>query len=488
MWMGIDVGTTAVKVIVLDDEGRVAAQAVAPHHLHSPSPGWAEESAEDWWRGVVAACRFVLESLDGKAVKAIGVSGMVPALVVLGSGNEVLRLSIQQNDARATQQIDQLGARFSESELFERTGATWNQQLVAPKLLWIRDNEPAVWKAMRRITGSYEYITYRLTGVEYAEANWALESGLWDAIDGRWMGEVLELLELDDRILAPMRWPQEIVGTVSPSAAEETGLRSGIPVIAGSADHIAAALASGMLEPGQAVVKLGGAGDFLYSVDSFCPMRELFIDYHNIPGAYVLNGCMATSGSLVKWYREQFRVGMAYDALDAEATRVPAGSDKLVILPYFLGEKTPIHDPYARGTMIGLTLSHTSAHIYRGILEAVAYAFRHHVEVLEAAGHGVEDVYVIDGGARSALWRGIIASVLNRPLKFIRHADVGSAYGVALVAGVGTKAWGWGDMHTFVTPESTTKPTKEDVGIYENLYEVYRESYLKLKAIYRRLQ
>jgi xylulokinase len=203
-------------------------------------------------------------------------------------------------------------------------------------------------------------------------------------------------------------------------------------VIAGSADHIAAALAAGLLAPGEAVIKLGGAGDFLYALDRFAPLKELFIDFHDVPGLFVLNGCMATTGSLLRWFRDAFRPGAGFAELDLEAEGVPAGSEGLLVLPYFLGEKTPIHDPEARGTVVGLTLSHTPAHLWRALLEGVAYAYRHHVEVLERRGYRVERYFVMDGGARSPLWRRILASVLEAPLAHLAGGERGSAYGGAL--------------------------------------------------------
>jgi sugar (pentulose or hexulose) kinase len=209
-----------------------------------------------------------------------------------------------------------------------------------------------------------------------------------------------------------VRAPHEVVGEVTRGAARETGLSAGTPVVAGSADHVAAALAA-QAAPGEVVLKIGGAGDVLFAVDRFAPDPRLYIDYHDVPGLFLLNGCMATSGSLVKWLaaecaRELGAGEDAYARLDAEAAATPAGSDGLVALPYFLGEKTPLFDPVARGVFFGLTLSHRRGHLHRALLEGVAYGFRHHVEVLEAGGHRIAGVRIMDGGARSALWRQIM--------------------------------------------------------------------------------
>lgn len=485
MVLGIDIGTTSVKAVLLSEEGRLLAEAEHPHPLYAPRPGFAEEDPLDWWRGVQRVVPGVLEGRSPRALKALGISGMVPALVLHGERGEPLRPSLQQNDARAVAEIGELKERFGDGWLFSRTGATWNQQVLAPKLLWLRRHEPQVLARTRWISGSYEHVAFRLTGVRYQEANWALESGLWDPSGEAWLGEVLEYIGLEESLLGPVRRPWEVVGEVALGVAEEVGLAPGLPVIAGSADHIAAALASGLREEGEAVVKLGGAGDFLYAVDRFAPVPELFIDFHDIPGLYVINGCMATTGSLLRWFRDGFRPGVGFAQLDREAETLPPGAQGLVVLPYFLGEKTPIHDPQARGTVVGLTLTHTPAHLWRALLEAVAYAFRHHVEVLEARGHRVERVLVMDGGARSRLWRRILASVLERPLEKLAEANLGSAFGTAFLAGVAAGLWGYGDLGRRV--EEVTEPVGDWVPVYRELYGVYRELYRRLEDLYPRL-
>jgi xylulokinase len=484
--LGLDVGTTACKAVLLDDDGAVVSEAGHPHDLRTPRAGWAEEDPRDWWRGATATVAAVLASRDPGQVRSVGVSGMVPAVLLLDEADEPLRPSMQQNDARATDEIRAFAERFPEDAHFARTGATWNQQVVPPKLLWIRKHEPDIWRRARRVTGSYEYITFRLTGARYTEANWALESGMWDPHRQAWIAPVLEAAGLDASALAPVRWAHEIVGEVSRTA--DLGLRAGTPVVAGSADHIAAALAAGLAVEGEAVLKLGGAGDFLYAVRGFRPLRALFIDYHDIPDLFVVNGCMATSGSLVKWYRDGFHPGVPYADLDRAAEAVRPGSDGVVLLPYFLGEKTPLHDPHARGTIAGLTLFHTPAHVYRAILEGVAYAFRHHVEVLESAGHRIERCYVMDGGARSGLWRQILASVLDRELHHVEGGHAGSAYGVASVAGVAAGLWGWDQIRDRVRIAGVTDPEPDAVPIYTEGYQAYREIYRRLRDLYPRLE
>ena len=485
--LGIDIGTTACKAVLVDERARVVATAEIPHDLSTPHPGWAEENPEDWWRGAVGVTRQLLRNRPPHHIRALGVSGMVPALVVLDDGGRVVRPAIQQNDARAVDEIAVLRDQFPEETFFPQTGATWNQQVIPPKLLWLRRHEPATWARLRRICGSYEFVTGRLTGTAYTEVNWALESGMWAPRHRTWMESVLAWIGLPPEALAPVRWPYEPVGTLTARAADDTGLPRDTMVIAGSADHIAAGLAAGLAARGDVVLKLGSAGDFLYAVEEFAPIRELFIDYHDRPGLFVLNGCMAASGSLVKWFRDRFRPGASYADLDAAAATVPPGSDGLIVLPYFLGEKTPLHDPWARGTVLGLTLSHTPAHLYRAILEGVAFGFRHHIEVLEHAGYRAERLFVVDGGARSDVWCTILASVLGRALHRIVGGETGSAYGVALVAGVAAGLWDWEALPRAAIT-GMVDPQPGSTAVYDDAYGVYRDAYRRLRDLFPRLR
>ena len=371
--LGLDIGTTAVKAIALDEEGRVVARAGAAHDLMTPHPGWAEGDPDAWWTNAVACIRRVGQDVPLAEVASVGVSGMVPALVLLGAGNRPLRPSIQQNDGRTGEEIAALRERLDDEAFFAATGQPFSQQLIGPKLLWLARHESAVAGAIRRVLGSYDYVTWRLAGEWSLEQNWALESGLWDVRRRDWYRPALHAAGIDEDWLAPVRAPHEVVGGVTRGAARETGLSAGTPVVAGSADHVAAALAA-QAAPGEVVLKIGGAGDVLFAVDRFAPDPRLYIDYHDVPGLFLLNGCMATSGSLVKWLaaecaRELGAGEDAYARLDAEAAATPAGSDGLVALPYFLGEKTPLFDPAARGVFFGLTLSHRRGHLHRALLE-----------------------------------------------------------------------------------------------------------------------
>lgn len=487
--LGIDIGTTATKGILLHAEQGIVAEAEATATLHSPQSGWAEENPAEWWSNVGEVTRACLSQagLSSNAVAGVGVSGMVPTLILLDADGEVLRPSIQQNDARSHQEIHDFKAVVDEDDVLRRTGSPITQQSIGTKLLWLRRHEPEVMDQANRVMGSYDFIVYRLTGQFSLERNWALESGLFDLDQEDWDTTLLDLSTLDPSWLGEVHWPAEIVGKVTSEAALETGLAEGTPVVAGSADHIASAFSAGLKSPGDLLVKLGGAGDILYSLDDLVVDPRLFLDYHVIPGKYLINGCMAASGSIIKWFRQQFAPGSDYAALDQEGNTIPAGSDGLILLPYFLGEKTPINDPLARGVFFGFTLSHTRAHMYRAILEGIAYGFQHHLAVLAERDLAATKARVTNGGARSTLWKQITADVLGLPLEQIAQHP-GSSLGSAFVAGMGVGVFdAWSDIERFIEVAATVEPDQEAHLHYQELCGIYRDLYRDLKPRFTRL-
>lgn len=492
--IGIDVGTTGVKAVVIDDAGRMLAEHTVPHDLQSPHAGWAEEDPADWERGALAALAAVAASprCDPAQVAAIGVSGMVPAMVLLGEDGRPLRASIQQNDARAVAEVAELTARIDQDALYARTGGFTNQQHIAPRLLWVQRHEPDVWRRTRTILGSYDVVTARLAGVSPAECslelNWAIESGLFDFRTEAWAPDLLQAVGLSPGHFPPVRRPTEIVGGLDRATADRVGLPAGVPLIAGSADHVASALAAGLRADGDTLIKFGGAGDILYCASRPLTHPKLFIDAHDIPGKYLLNGCMAASGSLVKWYVGDI-LGRPADkatltALDAEALAIPAGSEGVVVLPYFLGEKTPLMDPEARGVIFGLDLHHGPAHIFRAILEAVIFGFRHHLDVLREAGHAPSRIVATNGGVTSGLWRHIAADVLGAPVISFR-GHPGSCLGVAFVAGMAGGVFDdWAQIDRFLTEPVVDEPDAADAAVYSERYAVYRELYVRLRDLF----
>lgn len=483
--LGIDIGTTSVKGILISDQQEIVYETSAAHDLISRHIGWAEEDTGDWWSNTIEVIRQILRHVPeaGQGIEVIGVSGMVPAIVLLDKDGQPLRHSIQQNDARAVREIEQLKSSIDQDRLFERTGGYTNQQHVLPRLMWIRENEPEVWDKAHKVLGSYDYITYKLTGVISVEVDWAVESGLYDIHERSWLSEQMMEFGIEPSLFPEARHSGDIVGAISKEAALQTGLREHIPVIAGAADHVASTLAAGIRDEGDLLIKFGGAGDILYCINQIQATPKLFFDYHIVPDKYLLNGCMSSSGSLVKWYVQQFLNSHEPDIfkqLDQEAMKVRPGSDGLIILPYFLGEKTPLFDPQARGVFFGLTLSHGRGHIFRAILEAVIYGFRHHIEVIEELGYKPKRIFATNGGAKSSFWCQIAADVLRSNIRSF-PAHPGSALGVAFLAGMSAGLFtDWSQIDGFLNEYREYEPIQSHSDIYDQTYAIYRNLYHQL--------
>jgi xylulokinase len=487
--LGIDIGTTSTKAVLVNDAGQILADSSLPSELFSKHTGWAEEDPNQWWNNVCALIPRVLQqaAVQPEQVLAVGISGMVPTLILLDENGIVLRPSIQQNDARAVTEIDYQRNLTDESDILYRTGSAITQQSIGPKLLWLCQHEPEIMQNARHVLGSYDYFVFRLTGQFSAERNWSLESGLFDMRREDWDDSLLELATINRNWVGTVHWPADVVGYVTVEASGACGLMKGTPVVAGSADHIASAFSAGVKNEGDLLIKLGGAGDILYCVDHAETDQRLFLDYHLIPGKFLVNGCMASSGSLIRWFRDQFAPDLDYPELDKQAADIPAGAQGLVLLPYFIGEKTPINDPLARGTLVGLSLFHTNVHVYRAVLEGIAYGFKHHLRVLAEHKHQVTHTRLTNGGAHSLLWRQITADVLGLPLEQVAHHP-GSSLGAAFVAGKGVGVFNsWDEIEMFIQIASITQPNPQNYALYQKLFEVYLSTYLALKPIYPKL-
>ncbi len=324
------------------------------------------------------------------------------------------------------------------------------------------------------------------------EANWALESGLADLAAAAWHAPYLELAGIDTDLRPPVRRPAELAGYLTADAARETGLPEGLPVVVGCADHVASAFAAGLVDEGDLNIKFGGAGDILFCLERLDTDPRLYIDYHLAPGKYLINGCMAAGGSLVRWFGQNFgdRMGGVAERpeqLDAAAAGLEPGPESLVVLPYFVGEKTPIHNPEARGLVFGLSLHHGPEHIHRAILEAVVFGFRHHLDILAERGHLPRRIVATDGGARSRLWRQIAADILGSPVEH-QAEHPGSALGAAFVAGMGSGVFSdWSEIGRFTRVTSVTEPRAVHRAPYDELYAIYRELYPRVRSLYGRL-
>ena len=491
--LGLDIGTTSTIGLLIRLPHEVLGVASRPVTLSSPQAGWAEEDPREWWDNVCSITRELIAAtgIDPTEIAAIGVTGMLPAVVLLDEDGSVLRPSIQQSDGRCGAEVAELRAEKDEAVFLAKAGNGINQQLVTAKLRWIARHEPAVFAAIATVFGSYDYVNWRLTGIRAVEQNWALEAGFVDVSRHALDDDLIAWAGVPRRAIPPKMASHEVIGHVSADGAAQTGLAADTPVIGGAADMIASALGVGVTARGDVLLKFGGAVDILVATDEVKADPRLYLDYHLIPGLFMPNGCMSTGGSGLNWFARNFaggereaamRDGLSlHQHLDQLAETRPAGADGITILPYFLGEKTPIHDPAARGVIEGLTLSHDIGHVWRAMLESYAYACAHHLEVLRDMGHAASRVLVSDGGSSSRVWMQIVADVLQMRLHRL-SGHPGSSLGAAWTAAVGLGLADWPDIAGFVTLDEVLEPNPAHREIYRRGYRRYRELYLRLGA------
>jgi xylulokinase len=479
--IGLDIGTTSTVGVLIRPPDRILGIASRPVDLRSPRPGWAEEDPNQWWSNVCAVIRELLAGcgVSPDEVAGLGAAGMLPAVVILDEDGRLLRPSLQQSDGRCADLVRELRAEIEEGAFLARTGNGINQQLVIAKLRWIERHEPELFRRIGTVFGSYDFVNWRLTGERVIERNWALEAGFMDIRKEEVCDDLVALAHIPRSCLPRAVASHEIIGRVTRQASADTGLRVGTPVAGGAADLIASALAAAVQRTGDVLLKFGGSIDVLTVSERMAPDPRLYIDFHLIPGLFMPNGCMATGGSALNWFASNFARGRTLAELDAQAGEIPAGSGGVAILPYFLGEKTPVHDPEARGIVAGLSLSHGTGHLWRALLEAYAYAIAHHVEVLGDIGHPTDRFTVSDGGSGSDVWMQIVADVLQRPLRRL-SGHPGSCLSAAWAAAMGTGAGlNWSDVTAFVAERDVVEFNPRNA-------EAYREGYRTFRSLYKR--
>ncbi|ARA92433.1 xylulokinase [Rhodothermaceae bacterium RA] len=491
--LGIDVSTTATKALLIDDTGEVVAVAATAYDFDTPRSLWSEQDPTLWWNGAVRSIRAVLDqaAIDPKAIAGIGLTGQMHGLVLLDERGAVLRPALLWNDQRTGTQCDEIRRRLTRERLIQITGNDALTGFTAPKILWVREEEPEVYARIRHILLPKDYVRYRLTGSLATDRAGAAGTLLLDIRTRDWSDEVLEALEIPRAWLPPTHEGPEITGTISDEAARATGLAPGIPVVAGGGDQAAQAVGVGAVQEGVVALTLGTSGVV------FASAREPFIEprgrlhafCHAVPGRWHLMGVMLSAAGSLRWYRDTLAPGIGFDDLLAPAADLPAGSEGLLFLPYLTGERTPHPDPLARGAFVGLTVRHTQPHLTRAVLEGVAFGLNDSFRLMQEAGlPRPEQVRVSGGGARSPLWRQILANVLDAELVTVNTTE-GAAYGAALLAGVGGGVWPNVDAACDATVQITgsTAVQPDVAAAYAPFYETYRALYPALKPAFDRL-
>lgn len=432
--LGVDVGSSGVKSILLDPSRGIVASAQASVQQYSDRPGWSEADIAEWWSGFINSIPQILNQAQANSsdIRGIAFSGMVPALVAINADGIPVRRAILQNDSRAVQEIEELKNSLSDIDSLNMVGSIPSQQWIAPTVLWLARYESENFRNIKKIVGSYDWMAHALGSELHVEKNWALESGLF-TLDGSVFQKIFDAVPIQWPIIPGIKRSGEKVGEVSRKAAEETGLKAGTPIFVGGADHVLSAYGAGLVDEGDVLIKLGGAGDILAVSNKLILSKELYIDSHPVPDKWLPNGCMATSGSILRWEQTLLNE-KSLQKLDQEASLATPGS--LLLLPYFLGEKTPLHDPLLRGALLGIHLGTSRGEIHRAVLESIAFGFRRHVEIFRNLNLKVDTIKITNGGSKSKLWKKIIADVLQLDvISIVDHP--GASFGAAICAGVG---------------------------------------------------
>jgi xylulokinase len=488
-FIGIDTSTTATKALLMDEKGGVLGVASKEYSFETPQPLWSEQDPALWWHATVESVRRVLANtgVDVAVVKSIGLTGQMHGLVLLDEKGDVLRPAILWNDGRTGPQCDAIRLRLGREKLIQITGNDALTGFTAPKILWVQEHEPEIWKRARHILLPKDYLRYRLTGEFASDRAGGSGTILFDLAKRDWSPEVLAALDIPAEFLPRTYEGTDVTGTLSPAVASELGLPAHVSVFGGGGDQAAAAVGTGAVRAGVVSLSLGTSGVVFATTDSpvIEPDGRLHAFCHSVPGKWHLMGVMLSAAGSLRWHRDTFAPHMDYDKLLAPAAEIPAGSDGLFFLPYLTGERTPHPDPLARGAFVGLTVRHGFAHLTRAVLEGVAFGLRDNFELMKSAGlEDISQVRVTGGGARSPLWRQILADVFGAEIVTV-NTEEGAAYGAALLAATGAGLFPGVESACDATIRITgaTGPG-EDSAVYEEIYPLYRGLYPALKPTF----
>ena len=490
--IGIDSSTTATKAQLVDTSGNVVTVASSEYQYDTPSPLWSEQSPDLWWTATCDAVSGVVATagIDAAQIVAVGLTGQMHGLVLLDEDGNWLRPAILWNDQRTGAECDEIRDRVGRETLIQTTGNDALPGFTAPKILWVRKNEPEIFAGARHVLLPKDYVRLRLTGEYATDRAGGAGTILFDLKTRTWSPEVLDALDLDPALFPPTFEGDEITGTVTRAAAAATGLAPGTPVVAGAGDQAANGLAVGAIDPGVVGLSLGTSGVVFTATDSPAvePEGRLHAFCHGVAERWHFMGVMLSAAGSFRWFRDTVAPDVEFDDLATAAGDAPPGAEGLLFLPYLTGERTPYADPLARGAFVGLTVRHDLPHLTRSVLEGVSFGLRDSFELIRAAGGAdLTEVRASGGGIQSQGWRQILADVLNADLCTVSTAE-GAAQGAAMLAAVGT---GWFASAREVSAAwlQIDQPTSPgaDVPVYDEMYASYRDLYPALKATMHRL-
>jgi len=497
-FLGVDLGTFSTKGVLVEAEsGKVVAEHSKEHALESPKPGWFEHDADDvWWSEFVQICNTLLNKskIAPEQIKCVGTSGLGACILPIDAGGKPLRKAILYGiDTRAQPEIDELESVFTPEKIFKISGMKLSSQSAGPKILWIKNHEPQVFRETKYFLTSQAYLVYRLTENATLDIfTMADYTPMDDIRNNCWYKETTEYITPLEKLPIPT-WSYKIAGSVTKTASKETGLAAGTPVIVGTTDVGAEAISAGASITGDLMIMFGSSFFFVMLAQALLPSEKFWATAWLDPSAYTLQGGTSTSGSLTHWFRDNFaplevaaqKAGgePAYAALSHLLKDSPPGAKGLICLPYFEGERTPIYDPDAKGVFFGLTLNHTRADIYRSILEGIAFGIRHIIDTMLEEGSQPKRIIGVAGGTKNRGWMQIVCDIANIEM-MILEKDSSAAYGDAFMAGVGVGYYKHlADNATWVKNVTSIKPNPLNTAIYEPYYQIFRKLYEESKGL-----
>ena len=491
--LGIDVGTGGTRAVILDRQGKIIGSATGEHApFASPKTGWAEQDPHDWWKATGEAIRAALKQVPSGNVVCAGLAGQMHGAVLLDHAGEVLRPSLIWCDVRTQAQCDWLHSKLGKAKVIELTCNPALTNFTLTKLLWVRDNEPEVWKKFRHVLLPKDYVRFCLTGehaMDVAEASGTL---MLDVAHRRWSEEMLAAVDIPMSSLPKLCESPEICARISDKGAAHTGLKAGTPVVGGAGDQAGGAVGMGIVRAGTVSATIGTSGVVFAATDNPAMDRKgrVHTFCHAVPGRWHVMGVTQAAGQSLRWLRELLKNSghLDYDQLTQEAAKVQPGSDGVLWAPYLMGERTPHLDPNARGTLTGLAASHTRGHVTRAVLEGVAFSLKDTFSLFEEMAVPVNKVRLGGGGAKSDLWRQIQADAYGYEVEILA-AEEGAAYGGALLAGVGAKWWNSVEeaSDAVVEVQKRVKPDPRTAAVMHKQYENYRLLYPALKPLFARM-
>ncbi len=482
--LGIDIGTSACKVAVFDEDGKVLAQANRPYRVYYPQNGWAEQNPEEWWEAICDAVREALseESVSAEQIKGIGVDGQSWSAIPVDENGSVLHNTPIWMDTRARHLCEKVKKEIGADEIFRVAGNDFLPSYVTPKLLWFKEERPEVFQKTHKFLQSNSYIVMKLTGEMSQEYSQCYGIHFFHMEKLSYDMALAEKMGLSPDMMPKLYGCDEIVGSVTEEAAKKTGLKAGTPVVAGGLDAACGALGAGVYRPGETQEQGGQAGGMSICTDKALSHKALILGTHVVPGLWLLQGGTVGGGGALKWFRQELGGGMSFDELTAEAAEAPPGSDGVLFLPYMAGERSPIWNPDAKGVFYGLSFDKTRGHLIRSVLEGVAFSLEHNLRTAAETGIHVDTLNAMGGASNSVLWTQIKADVTGKTIR-VPSSDTATTLGAAILAGVGCGVYGsYGEaVNRTIRMTRVQEPNPENKAVYDRSMERYLRLYEDLK-------